>query len=234
MHYIYKIKSPSGKIYIGQTKRPSQRKSAYKYLRCVKQKMIYNSLLKYGWINHSFEIICTATSIDATNELEEFYIKKYKDLGISLNISNGGDNHDHKIDNYGKEVVQLDVNGSIICTWRSCATAGRALELDGNTIAQTCRTNQYYYKGFLWIYKTDLDKGITPYKKNNKIKILVFDKNKILINKFDSISAAARYFSIDTRDISSSIKNNVWYKSMYFIPQKNFKGVDSIRKYRWS
>lgn len=233
IHYIYKIKSPSGKTYIGQTKRPIQRKSAYKNLRCSGQKAIYNSILKYGWNSHLFEVICTASNIDEANILEELYIKKYKDTGESLNISNGGDNYEHRIDNYGREVIQFDLSGSKICTWTSCATAGRSMKLDGNTIAQICRTKQYYYKGYLWIYKSDYDSGFIPLRKNNKIKILVFNKNKELISDFESISSASRFFSIDTRDISSAIKNNIWYKAMYFIPEAKFNGVELIRDYRW-
>jgi len=51
--YIYKITSPSKKIYIGQTFYLSERKCNYKSLNCKKQKIIYNSLLKYGWGNRN-------------------------------------------------------------------------------------------------------------------------------------------------------------------------------------
>lgn len=41
--YIYKITSPSGKKYIGQTVKLKERIYYYKTLRCKKQSKIFNS-----------------------------------------------------------------------------------------------------------------------------------------------------------------------------------------------
>lgn len=56
---IYKITSPSGRIYIGQSKDVNYRwYKSYKVLSKVKgQPKIYNSLKKYGWEAHKFEIL---------------------------------------------------------------------------------------------------------------------------------------------------------------------------------
>ena len=54
---IYKITSPSGRIYIGQSKNTLERESNYRELQCKGQTRIYRSLLKHGWENHTFEII---------------------------------------------------------------------------------------------------------------------------------------------------------------------------------
>ncbi len=54
---IYKITSPSGKVYIGQTWNFNTRLRKYKSLHCSKQPKIYNSLRKYGVFSHTFEII---------------------------------------------------------------------------------------------------------------------------------------------------------------------------------
>lgn len=55
---IYKITSPTGKIYIGQTSKEfKERFKAYKTLNCKKQRKLYNSLVKYGPENHIFEIV---------------------------------------------------------------------------------------------------------------------------------------------------------------------------------
>jgi group I intron endonuclease len=92
---IYKIISPSGKIYIGQSWDIAKRFSKYKSLPSVKsQRILYNSLLKYGWNNHIFEVIeyCadTITQKDL-DDLEIYYIKVYKDSGhFLLNIREGG------------------------------------------------------------------------------------------------------------------------------------------------
>ena len=54
---IYKITSPSEKIYIGQSKDFYRRWGNHKVLRTSKQPRLYNSLLKYGIENHTFEVI---------------------------------------------------------------------------------------------------------------------------------------------------------------------------------
>lgn len=69
---IYKITSPSGKIYIGQSINIERRFSQYKYLKCKKQTILYRSLVKYGVENHNFEIICKC-SLSELNDKERYY-----------------------------------------------------------------------------------------------------------------------------------------------------------------
>ena len=54
---IYKITSPSGKIYIGQTTNFIKRKNYYKNGAKPYQVRIYNSLEKYGYDAHTIEFI---------------------------------------------------------------------------------------------------------------------------------------------------------------------------------
>lgn len=54
---IYKITSPSNKIYIGQTIKYKSRLWYYKVLKCKEQPRLYNSLNKHGYETHIFEII---------------------------------------------------------------------------------------------------------------------------------------------------------------------------------
>lgn len=56
---IYKITSPTNKVYIGKSKNITQRKNNYKSsLDKIKtQTRIYNSIKKYGWEKHTFEIV---------------------------------------------------------------------------------------------------------------------------------------------------------------------------------
>ena len=56
---IYKIISPSGKIYIGQSRNIVKRRKTYERLSdsISKQVKLFNSLNKYGWAKHVFEII---------------------------------------------------------------------------------------------------------------------------------------------------------------------------------
>lgn len=93
---IYKITSPSGKVYIGQTKNVKNRKATYKKCRCKKQPKVYNSILKYGWEQHIFEILenieINNKYFDIINEREIHWIKFYDSTKTGLNIQFGGCN----------------------------------------------------------------------------------------------------------------------------------------------
>ena len=69
---IYKIQSPVGKIYIGQSTDIKKRWEYYKRLACKKQPKLYNSLNKYGSDNHIFEVI-EECNIDQLDEREIYW-----------------------------------------------------------------------------------------------------------------------------------------------------------------
>ena len=82
---IYRITSPSGKIYIGQSIDIKKRFSQYKSLYNSKNQIaLHRSFLKYGIINHSFEVI-EECSIDLLNERERFWQDYYNVLCKGLN-----------------------------------------------------------------------------------------------------------------------------------------------------
>jgi len=55
--YIYRITNPKGHVYIGSTINLKDRVYRYKTLKVKSQLKIYNSIKKYGWENHSFDVI---------------------------------------------------------------------------------------------------------------------------------------------------------------------------------
>jgi len=69
---IYKITSPSGRIYIGQSVNIDNRISSYKNLKCKNQTKLYRSLLKYTFENHTFEVI-EECSVEILNERERHW-----------------------------------------------------------------------------------------------------------------------------------------------------------------
>jgi group I intron endonuclease len=102
---IYKITSPTGSIYIGQSTDINERWGGYIGLHCESQKRLYNSLKKHGVENHTFDIIhildignLTKSEIIAElNKLEIYYIKEFNSFSddnneFGLNLTRGGDN----------------------------------------------------------------------------------------------------------------------------------------------
>jgi group I intron endonuclease len=69
---IYKITSPIGAIYIGQSVNIDLRIKRYKRLDCRKQIKLYQSFITYGFESHKIEIITECAKEDL-NKLENYY-----------------------------------------------------------------------------------------------------------------------------------------------------------------
>lgn len=88
---IYKITSPSRKIYIGQSMNIKARWGKYKKLNCKNQIKLYRSLLKYGFDRHRFEIIQVCEP-GRLNEVEKYYVDLFQTFNseYGLNLKEGG------------------------------------------------------------------------------------------------------------------------------------------------
>lgn len=90
---IYKITSPTGKIYIGRSVNIRKRAFAYlKYSNSIRQRKLFNSFDKYGIESHNIEIIHECD----VNELDYCEIKLIADFNSvveGLNCSTGGVNY---------------------------------------------------------------------------------------------------------------------------------------------
>lgn len=96
--YIYKIVSPTGRIYIGQTTNIKKRFDSYRLLHCKTQRKLYNSLKKYGWENHKVDIIYRIhnSNKELLYKLEIIFIAEfntyyYDNEFYGLNLTKGGD-----------------------------------------------------------------------------------------------------------------------------------------------
>jgi len=92
--YVYKITSPSGKIYIGSTDDIKRRKIQYKNLKRNFQWKIKNSIDKYGWDNHIFEIIWEGEAnerLKIERKIGLLLNVLDKKIGLNLKLPNDGD-----------------------------------------------------------------------------------------------------------------------------------------------
>ncbi len=82
---IYKITSPSKKVYIGQSQNIEKRFRHYKRLDCKEQPRLYYSLKKHGADKHKFDILIEC-EVSELNEKERYYQDLYSVLnGSGLN-----------------------------------------------------------------------------------------------------------------------------------------------------
>jgi len=82
---IYKITSPSNKVYIGQSINIERRLRYYKRIACKEQIKIYNSLLKYGVDAHIFEVL-ELCDTEELNNRERHYQNLYDSVANGLNL----------------------------------------------------------------------------------------------------------------------------------------------------
>jgi group I intron endonuclease len=109
---IYKITSPSNRIYIGQSNNIDKRIKNYKKLiHCNLQPRLYRSFLKYGVENHFFDIIeeCDECFL---NERERYWQEVYDVINNGLNcLLTKTDNKSGKMSDETKKKISLGNTG---------------------------------------------------------------------------------------------------------------------------
>lgn len=75
---IYKITSPTGKVYIGQSTNIASRFEKYKKLNCKEQPKLFRSLKKYTPESHKFEIL--EECLESNLNIRERYWQEYYDV----------------------------------------------------------------------------------------------------------------------------------------------------------
>ena len=97
---IYKLTSPSGKCYIGQSGDLNRRISEYRNFKSqVKdQPGIYNALCKYGLDKFRIDILVYCSMDDELNWFEQYYIKQFRsnESKHGYNCTNGGESNPMK------------------------------------------------------------------------------------------------------------------------------------------
>ena len=112
---IYKIESPTGKIYIGQSVDIGRRWRYHKEMRDkYKKTILYRSFIKYGTETHIFTLLEECPK-DKLNEREKFYIEKYDtfDTKHGMNLTSGGDSN-VKMSREAKEKISKAKKGKSI------------------------------------------------------------------------------------------------------------------------
>ena len=99
---IYKLTSPNGKSYVGQSVNLKIRLRQYKNEHCKSQKHLYNAIKKYGWENFTVEILWGTDKPERFNNLgilldtlEIAWIKKFNCIDNGYNLQSGGGSYNH-------------------------------------------------------------------------------------------------------------------------------------------
>lgn len=238
---IYKITSPSNKIYIGQTRNWQERLKDYIPNQCKPQIFIYNSLVKHGVNLHKFEIIHYLPediSQEDLNNYEIIYWEQYKNLGfIMLNIREPGTQG--KLSDETKIKISVAKKGRKLTEEhrKKCGSGRRGKKMD----EEFCKNLSKIHKGKVSKYKgiplseetkkklsesmkgkkmhTDESKRkIIESRKKNGFKtkakiVLQLSLDDILIKEWPKASIAGDYLLISKNSISRACRNGNIYNN---------------------
>ena len=229
---VYKITSPTNKIYIGQSINIKKRWNYYKNLNCKNQTKLYNSLKKYGYESHIFEILeecCEEEILIKENYWKSYYqVLKFSSLccrmdgrGGSLSeetknkISESSKGKKHKEVSklkmslnhpFCKRIYQYNLKGDLIEIWPSFSKAQRENKgnIKNNILGKTKQAG-----GFIWLREEDLN--FLKYR-INKIKTFIHpNTNRIMKDSTKSL-------------LSKNIKGKkIKLKEIYLL--QNLKGI---------
>jgi group I intron endonuclease len=214
---IYKIISPSGKLYIGKTKNFENRKKQYQNLKLKNQRKLFYSFQKYGYINHKFEMI-EECKYDKLNNREKYWIKKLDSVNKGLNLTWGGDggiqskeSEELRRLNSILPLYQYDLEGNFIKEFKE--GAGEAIKEIGkgnpNNINDCARGKYHSTYGFRWKYKKDVEnKNKLPKlkSKDNGIRYLLYKDDKF-IKRF-KLWKDLTNFGINVHTINKCLKSH--------------------------
>lgn len=208
---LYRHISPSGKVYIGITKNVNIRwsNSGYRYL--TYNSIFGKAILKYGWDNIKHEVLFTKLSKDRACKLEIELIRHYKNLGISYNITDGGEGTTgRKVSNITKDKMSKSAHG-----WSK-----KAIQASINSPNRKSRENiikaRDAWKGN---HHSDITKKVLSIKakgrdmtkvineaikKNSKAVTAILLDGSILT--FNSVTEASKLLKVNRSNISRAIK----------------------------
>lgn len=217
---IYKITSPSNKIYIGQSVNIDKRKQSYKglYSGVLKQPKISNSIIKYKWENHIFEIIeeCDVENLDDREQYWKLFYLKLNNMDwnkvLFMNIQDGlaGPKSKEWKDSRKKKILQYDLEGNFLREWDSANDFSIFKGLsNGTTVTKCCKGKGKSAYGFIWKYKLDdnYPQKIDPvFRDWEKKKITQYDKNNNFIKDWNSVLDAGLIFNNRGQNINNNLR----------------------------
>lgn len=218
--YIYKITNPKGAVYIGQTINLTARKYSYKTARCKLQYKIYNSIKKYGWDTHKFEIIYQTKNLSILTDQETFYIKKYnsyyqENREFGMNLTKYGNSTKGIISKKRKAVYVYNLDGSFHIKSECISYATKEFNFKTTqSLVKIIDKEFYTHKGFR--FRSNYKETIEPHLPKLNFKISQWDLDNNYITTFKSVSEASRITKISRTSIGRSVKSGKKFNGYYW------------------
>jgi hypothetical protein len=199
---IYKLTSPSGKGYVGQSVCIRKRFSKYKRLDCEDQPKLYNALKKYGVENFKYDILeeCNRAEL---NTKEEHYINLFN------TVENG---YNCRIYKYiagrynGHQNIEFYIDSIL---YKSLGEASELLDIPIKTIHHRLTSSNIKFSNYQ--YK---DKERIPVRRprKNPRKIEFYIDGQL----FNSLKSASKKLGINHYTIHSRLNSETTNFSNYY------------------
>lgn len=170
---IYKITSPTSKVYIGQSSNIKKRFTEYAKLRCKGQPKLYNSLKKYGVDSHFFEILEECT-VEELNDREIYWGLRFNTLEKGLNFALGNTTQIRSKETCRK--ISEATKGRI--PWNKDKTEVQIYSEERNYKISKARKGNKYPNSGANISKSHIETGHTPPSQKNTVWICNGNKRK--------------------------------------------------------
>ena len=215
MGVIYKITSPTNKLYIGKTNNLRKRINCHK---CSAKKganlILHNSIRKYGWDLHKIEILEEIPN-EQLNEREIFWISELNTFFVNnldgMNMTRGGDG------NKGSWMHNIELR-----KWYSERFTG-----DGNP---------FYGKKHSEEAKKIMSKAATERNLKNGTRIpewgaekgrkkvmkptVVYNNNGEFVGEFESIAIVSKELNLKLGSVKDSVLYGSWISGEYLVKYK--------------
>jgi group I intron endonuclease len=215
---IYKITSPSGKIYIGQTTNYSKRHNAYKNHKCKGQPKLFASIEKYGFVNHTIEIV-KECEVKDLNYYERYYQEYYESVlnGLNLRYTATTDKSGFMSEETKKKMSDSGKGKIITEEWRKnlsiAGTNRKHTEEEKQKISQANKGKiktpehiakiQATLKTMKMPKRSEETKALQSLNNGKSKKVNQYDLEGNFINQFRSGAEANRELGISVMSISS-------------------------------
>jgi group I intron endonuclease len=205
---IYKITSPSGRVYIGQSVNIEKRFNSYKrmHVKNIKQTKLHRSFLKYGVECHSFEIILECNNSQLNNH-ERQYQELFNCLNYGLNCK-----LTKTLDRSGKVSKETLLKMSIASTGNK-NWLGKKHTQDAKHKMSLAKKGKIHSEE--WNKKKGVKgrvsnrKGIFSEKHPRSVKVSQFDLDGNLIKEWNCLMDIKRELGYHIGNVSSCLKGKL-------------------------
>lgn len=209
MGWIYKITNPTGRIYIGQTVSLARRVSDYRFKKKRFNTIVFNSINKYGWEAHTFEVVEEVEN-NLLSERERFWIKELDTyVGINrngMNMTIGGEGHCgtwmHDVERRKRQAVVFSGEGNPFYGKKHSDSVRKV-------IAKL--TSERNKRMGITVPKHGAEKGRLKVIKS----VVVYDTLGRFVSEYCSITEAAKCLQVNHTCVSESVKHHHFIDGKY-------------------